>query len=147
MLYFYGFLMKSLKSALIDNWQNLFKFASVGGSGAIVNLLSLWYLTNYCSLFYMCSALISIELSILWNFALNTKITFNYKFDDTNRIFHSLVLYHLASSIGILINLAALYAFTEFIKIHYIISEIIAIALAFVLNYIMSIKYVWNKRT
>ncbi|RQW77026.1 MAG: GtrA family protein [Methanothrix sp.] len=139
--------MKSLKSALIDNWQNLFKFASVGGSGAIVNLLSLWSLTNYYSLFYMWSALISIELSILWNFALNTKITFNYKFDDTNRLFNSLIRFHLASSIGILINLAALYGFTEFLKIHYILSEVIAISLAFGFNYILSIKYVWNKRT
>jgi dolichol-phosphate mannosyltransferase len=137
----------TLKVNIVDNWQNLFKFASVGGSGAIINLLCLWSLTNYVSLFYMWSALISIEISIMWNFILNTRITFDYKFKDNNSLFNSLIRYHLASFVGTLINLSALYVLAEFIKIHYLISEVLAISLAFGFNYLLSVKYVWRKRT
>jgi len=56
-------------------WKNLFKFASVGASGAVINLLILWILTDFGHLFYLLSALIAIEISILWNFFFNTKFT------------------------------------------------------------------------
>jgi len=133
-----------IKAAIGTDWQNLFKFASVGASGAIINLLTIWILTSHEHLYYMSSAVIAIEISILWNFILNTKITFEYNFLTVGHLLDSLMRYHLASLLGICVNLSALFIFTEFIKINYVISEAVAILLAFGFNYMLSKKYVWR---
>jgi len=131
---------------LIIQRKNLFRFAFVGASGAVINLLILWILTDFGHLFYLLSALIAIEISILWNFFFNTKLTFNYKFKNMNLFLDSAIKYHMTSIVGILINLSVLLSLTELININYIISEIIAILLAFGVNYILSINYIWREK-
>jgi len=130
----------------IIQWNKLIRFAFVGASGAVINLLILWILTDFGHLFYLLSALIAIEISILWNFFFNTKLTFNYKFENMSFFLDSAIKYHMTSFVGILINLSVLLSLTELININYIISEIIAILLAFGVNYILSINYIWRER-
>ena len=136
---------KYIRNILNIEWKNLFKFTSVGASGAIINLVFLWILADFGHLFYLLSALIAIEISILWNFTLNTKLTFNYKFGDKYILLDSVIRYHLASLVGLFINLSVLFSLTEFININYIISEAVAILLAFGFNYTLSMHYVWRK--
>ena len=127
-------------------WKNLFRFAFVGVSGAVLNLFILWTLTNFRHLYYLLSAAIAIEISILWNFFFNTKLTFNYKFKNSSFFLYAALKYHMTSFVGILINLSVLLSLTELININYIISEAIAIFLAFGVNYILSISYIWRER-
>lgn len=131
----------------IIQWNKLIRFAFVGASGAVINLLILWILTDFGHLFYLLSALIAIEISILWNFFFNTKLTFNYKFENMSFFLDSAIKYHMTSFVGILINLSVLLSLTELINMNYIMSEIIAILLAFGVNYILSIKYIWLEKT
>jgi dolichol-phosphate mannosyltransferase len=128
-------------------WQKIFKFAFVGATGAILNLSIIFALTNYILIWYMISAIIAIECSILWNFYLNTKLTFNYKFLNGSELLAAGFKYHLASFAGLIINIAALFALTEFLKIYYLFSELLAIVLAFGINYFISIRYVWHERS
>jgi putative flippase GtrA len=82
----------------------------------------------------MISAVIAVECSILWNFYLNTKLTFNYKFLNGSELLATGFKYHLASFVGLVINISALFALTEFLKIYYLFSELLAIVLAFGIN-------------
>ena len=124
-------------------WQRIFKFAFVGATGAILNLAIIFALTNYVLIWYMISALIATECGILWNFYLNTKVTFNYRFLNGSEIFTAAFKYHLSSFAGFFINITALFALTEFLKIYYLFSELLAIILAFGINYLISTRYVW----
>lgn len=128
-----------------DKWKSLFKFALIGATGAVVNLSILWFLTRHGSLYYVSSAIIAIEASIFWNFYLNSRITFKYKFSNRYDVALSILKYHLASLLGTLVNISALIILTEYFKVYYVISEVIAILMAFGLNYIISINLVWNK--
>jgi dolichol-phosphate mannosyltransferase len=130
----------------VNRKKYLIKFASVGASGAVINVLILWLLTEFGHLFYLLSALIAVEISILWNFIFNTKLTFKYRFKNRFILLDSMIKYHLASLAGFLINLAVLLFLTEFLYINYIISEIMAILLAFGINYMLSINYVWHEK-
>lgn len=132
---------------LIIQRKNLFRFAFVGASGAAINLFILWTLTNFGHLYYLLSAVIAIEISILWNFVLNTKLTFNYKFKNINNLLEASIKYHMTSFVSILINLFVLLSLTELVNINYIFSETIAILLAFGVNYILSINYIWSERS
>ena len=135
----------SIGTAISDKWIALFKFALVGGTGAAVNLSILWLLTRYGSLYYLSSAVIAIEASIFWNFYLNSRITFEYKFLNKYEVTLAILKYHLASLLGISVNISALIILTEHFKVFFIISEVLAIILAFGLNYFISINMVWNK--
>ena len=104
-------------------------------------------LTNYILIWYMMSAIIAIECSIIWNFYLNTKLTFNYRFLNGSEIFKAAFKYHLSSFAGLIINIASLFALTEFLKIYYLFSELLAIILAFGINYFISMRYVWYERS
>lgn len=50
------------------NRDKIIKFAFVGASGALVILFLTWFLTQLFGVWYLLSAIISIELSILWSF-------------------------------------------------------------------------------
>jgi len=120
------------------------KFAFVGATGAIIILFLTWLLTKHMGLWYMLSATAAIELSILWAFALNTKITFSYHFVNSIDVIKAAAKYHATALGGLVINLVALYILTEYMNIYYLISEFAAIILAFGFNYLASIRYVWE---
>ncbi|WP_424429518.1 GtrA family protein [Methanothrix sp.] len=122
----------------------VYKFALVGATGAVVNLAVLWFLTEHVHIYYVISALIAIESSIVWNFFLNTRATFNYDFMDMGALFSAMFRYHIISFAGMLINLSALFALTEGAKIHYLVAESLAILIVFIFNYLSSINYVWH---
>ena len=124
----------------------LLTFASVGATGALLNLTIIYTLTNYIHTWYIISALVAIECSILWNFYLNTKVTFNYRFSNGSELSTAVFKYHLFSLASSIINIAALFAFTEFLKIYFLFSEFLAIILAFGINYLVSTKYVWSEK-
>jgi dolichol-phosphate mannosyltransferase len=132
-----------METRIKDQSRKLLKFAFVGSTGAVINLSLIWFLTSHHHIYYMISALIAIEISIIWNFILNTVITFNYKFPNFKMFFYSMIKYHMASLFGLLINLSVLFILVSFLKINYIISETIAITIAFGLNYLISVNYVW----
>lgn len=142
-------LLSELKGVLMTfyelNRNKVIKFAFVGASGALIILFMTWFLTQFFNIWYLVSALISIELSILWAFLLNTKITFKYQFRNTSDYFKALLKYHGTALGGLIINLIVLFILTEFINIYYLISEFIAIVVAFGFNYLASTMFVWEK--
>lgn len=127
------------------NRDKIIKFAFVGASGALVILFLTWFLTQLFGVWYLLSAIISIELSILWSFSLNTKITFKYKYKNIRQIFKALLKYHGTAIGGMIINLIVLFILTEYFHIYYLISEFIAILAAFGFNYLASTRFVWEK--
>jgi len=123
--------------------QRFWKFAFVGATGTVLNLAVAYILTEYINIWYIISTIIAIECSILSNFYLNTKITFNYTFLDIKDIISGAAKYHLSTMLGLIINILTLFILTELFDVYYIISEFAAIILVFGLNYYISIKYVW----
>lgn len=118
-------------------------FAFVGASGALVILFFTWIFTEYVGFFYILSAALAIEISILWAFALNTKITFRHAFKKLRDLMLALGKYQVVALGGLIINVALLYAFTTFFNVFYLVSELIAIIVAFGFNYLMSLRFVW----
>ncbi|MGD0716714.1 MAG: GtrA family protein [Halobacteriota archaeon] len=126
--------------------KQVFRFASVGASGVLLVLFLTWIFTEYIGLFYLLSAALAMQISVFWAFALNTKITFRYKFKKSDNLFPALGKYQLVALGGITINLALLFAFTTFLNIFYIISELMAIIVAFGFRYLMSLRFVWRNQ-
>jgi dolichol-phosphate mannosyltransferase len=123
-----------------------FTFAVVGASGAVLILLLTWMFTAYAHLFYLLSAALALEISILWAFALNNKITFHNTFKKLEDLLLALAKYQVVALGGFLVNLTVLYVFTTGLNVFYLVSELVAIIIAFGFNYLLSLRFVWTKK-
>ncbi len=126
-------------------FKRFLKFALVGGTGVIVNLGLLWIFTEIAGVFYIYSAVISIEASIISNFLLNEHWTFSDRRQKNIRMLNRAVKFNLVSFAGMLINIAVLFAFTEFLGIYYMYSEILGIGAAFLWNYFINLFWTWGQ--
>ena len=121
------------------------KFALVGLSGAIVNLELLYILTEMVGVYYIASALISVEVSIISNFLLNNFWTWRAKAaPDIYHLVVCLVKFQAVSTIGLLANLSILWLLTELTGVHYMFSEIVAIGVVAFWNFLANENWTWK---
>ena len=117
------------------------KFAIAGLIFAVVNILILYALTDFLGIYYILSSIIAFALGSTGNFLLNKKWTFK------ERMRHDLLKkYTKAMSVNIsavVITVALLFILTEFLNIYYLISQTIAMAVAFIANFIGNKKIVF----
>ena len=125
--------------------KRLLTFCVVGLSGIIVNQGLLWLLTEFAGLRYYISALFAIEASIISNFILNDYFTFADRRTGKGKSFIvRLLKFNVACLAGAGIQYGLLLLFTNVLDIHYLISNLIAIAVAFLWNYFMSSWWTWK---
>jgi putative flippase GtrA len=138
-------MIRSPRQALAQN-PVVFKFMAVGLSGVLVNLavgivLKIWI----PKLFANATA---VELSILSNFYFNDVITFRPRHPTDIRVgrfarFFRFVKYNIVSLGGLALNEAVFYILSSR-GVSYVPSSLVAIAVAFVLNYFGSSRWAWR---
>ena len=64
---------------------------------------------------------------------------------DTDNVFVQFFRYGIVGGIAAVVNIGMLYVFTEFLGLHYIISNILAFTLGLITNYLLSVRYVFSK--
>jgi dolichol-phosphate mannosyltransferase len=126
--------------------SRLVKFSFVGASGVLLILLLTWAFTEHYGLFYLLSAALAMELSILWTFALNAKITFRHSFNGSRNLFSALGNYQLIMLAGNLMSLVLIFWFTTYLHLFYLVSELAAIIITFGFGYLMNLRFVWKTK-
>lgn len=122
----------------------LLKFAAVGISGIAVNMGFLWVFTEFAGLNYKISSPFAVELSIIWNFFLNNYWTF-IGTKNKSGFFKRIGKFHLTAMLGFAINYFILVLLTEKFAVHYLISNLIGIFIAFFWNYFINVKWTWRE--
>ena len=121
------------------------KFCLVGLSGVLVNMGLLWLLTEFAGLFYLLSAAVSIETSIISNFILNDYFTFRDRRLPTAKSFlNRLLKFNLVSLAGLGVNMGVLWLLTEVFGIYYLLSNLCGIAVATLWNYLVNTWWTWK---
>ncbi len=116
-------------------FRQFFKFCVVGAIGTIINLVVLYSLVEWLSVWYILAASIAFGVASTSNYILNKIWTFHYKTTSTSGVFDSYVKFLSVSIIGLAINLIILYLLVEYFHIWYIFSQIIAIGVTSIWNY------------
>jgi putative flippase GtrA len=140
-----GEMVRSPRDAVRHYWTIL-KFALVGASGVGVNLFVLFLLKSIAGV--LLANAIALELSLMNNFVWNDTFTFNSVGLGRNSgyaRFKRFVKYNLVSLFSFGVNESILYIAYSRFHIFYITSEILAIAVAFVINYLGSSKWAWAR--
>lgn len=121
------------------------RFCLVGASGILVNMGLLWLLTEVAGLFYLFSAAVSIESSIISNFALNDFFTFpDRRAPGTKPFLRRLVKFNLVSLAGLGLNMAVLWTLTDLFGVYYLLSNLCGIVVATLWNYLVNFWWTWK---
>lgn len=121
------------------------KYCLVGVSGILVNMGLLWLLTEFAGLFYLQSAIISIESSIISNFILNDVFTFPERRSRGARQFiKRMVKFNVVSLAGLGLNMTVLWFLTDVFGVYYLLSNIFGIAVATLWNYLANFWWTWK---
>jgi len=116
------------------------RFGLVGGTGYIFNFALLFFFTDIAGLYYMISAVIAFVVNSVWNYLLNSKLTFRM-----NGGMKGYLRYLMATMITRGIYFALLFILTDLTGLHYLVSSTLAVGFCFLINYGLSRKYVWKK--
>ena len=127
-----------------SEWTKVVRFGLVGLSGIFVNMGLLYALTEIAGLYYLVSAAIAIELSIVNNFVWNDVWTFksagDLRFGRRTRRFWS---FQAVSMGGLAINMVVLYLLAGVAGAYYLVANLAGILVAFAWNYAINRHYTW----
>ncbi len=134
---------------LFGDWfptvQQYAVFAVIGAFGAVINTVLLYLITEFFGVHYMVSGALSIEAAIVVMFFLNNYLTFDTTKHGIRQLADGLVRSNLVRSVGIVIQLALLYALTEYGGIHYVVSNAIAIFIASLATFAGEKTFNWGE--
>ena len=119
------------------------KFGIIGIVNTLINLGCLYIFTEFFKIYYILSAVLAFLVAVTNSFVLNKIWTFKEKiYEDTSKKY---VKFMIISVTALLVNLAILYFFTEFLHLHYLISQIIATGTNLIINFLGSKLWTFKK--
>jgi len=121
----------------------MYKFLLVGIGTASHLLFFTILLTSMLNIHYTISVAISYQTAIIWSFFVHDNWTFAKVQKKTSKKSRFL-MFNIISLVGLGVNEVVLIFFTTQVNLHYIISEVIAIFVAFFFNFQFQKKVSWR---
>jgi dolichol-phosphate mannosyltransferase len=122
-----------------------FRFFVVGLTGVGVNTLVLWLLLGCVGLPPAVAAALAVETSVCWNFLLNDAWTFGA--ERRVRPWRSrMSAFHGAAAVAGIMNLSLFLLLTSAAGVQYLAANLMAIAAASAVNFVMSASWIWRVR-
>ncbi len=128
-------------TAVEDRWQALGRFMLVGGSGVLVNSLSLFVLYGLVGLPFVLASALSVELAITNNFVWNDAWTFARTGGSALVRFGR---FNVVSLLGLLVTTCTASVLTHVVGVHYLLANLVGIGLASVCNFAASVWWTWR---
>lgn len=125
--------------------KEFIKFGIVGAIGTFVNLSILYFLTEIVNIYYIISEIIAFSASVINNYILNKKWTFNEKLKEN--IGRKYFKYVITCLLSLFVNLFILFILVEFYDFWYIFAEIVAIGGAFLINFVGNKLWTFNNKS
>ena len=142
-------LMKNvdIKGLFIVPTQNgflqFFRYAFVGGIATIVDWSTLFLLTDIVSIYYLFSARFSFLAGLIVNFLLSKLMVFKTEEAKVNGVLE-FVAYAIIGAVGLGLTELIMLGFTDFLKLHYMMSKVIATVMTLVWNYIARKRIIYS---
>lgn len=116
-----------------NTYIQLFRYLWVGGVAFVVDIGSLALLTEVFGVHYLASAAVAFMLGLFTNFIISVFWVFQQS-TVSNR-FAEFAVFAAVGVIGLLLNEAILWTFTEYFHFHYLHSKIISTIVVFSWNF------------
>jgi dolichol-phosphate mannosyltransferase len=123
--------------------KDFVKYSVVGFSGVLINLGGYILLTRYFGMAEEVAPLISIETSLISNFLFNNFWTFKKRYPSP--FLSRLMQFHLVAGFTGVINYTAFFIMFKALMINDILANLIGIAVAAILNYLINSNWTWKR--
>ncbi len=124
--------------------QRFLRFGAVGLTGIAINELALWLFTDFSALHYATSAVLATQVSSSWNFALADRWVFWAERPGRVRRY---LLFMALSNAWLLLRVPLLVVFTDGLGMHYLIANLVSIAIATLGRFAVSDVWIWREAT
>jgi len=114
--------------------REFFKFAIVGVINTFIHLFILYLFVEFFNMWYILASFLAYFFAVSNSFVLNTVWTFGANIKD-KPVFRYLKFF-IISTIAALFNLLFLIIFTEMLGLWYMLSQVIAIVLTLIINFV-----------
>ena len=118
------------------------RFGVVGLTGVGVNQATLVFLTEVVGFHYLASAILATESSTLWNFGWIDRWALAGRARGT--VARRLLAYAAVNNATLLVRLPILFLLTDVAGIAYGVSNLITLAILFVLRFVISDRWIWG---
>lgn len=129
-----------------DSGGQFVKFGVVGVTGIVVNSGALAAFTGLLGLYYLVSTALATVVSTSWNFALTEWWVFGSR-QQNKGIAGRFGMFFVMNSIALLMREPLMYALTDGLHIHYLVSNLISLGALTVARYFMADMWIWGKRS
>ena len=116
------------------------RFCLVGLLGVVVNSVVLYIAHGVVGLPLLMASALAVEVAILHNFLWNERWTFG----ERNLSLVRLGKFNATSLGGLLITLGALHLLVTYGRVHYLLANLVGIALASAWNFGVSVLWTWR---
>jgi len=124
--------------------KEFIKFGIVGATGVLVNMGILIFLTRGMHLSLELASPVAIETSIITNFILNNLWTFKAR-SKKDSILKRFTRFHIVSFTAGIVNYIVLLMLTYGLGVFDLLANLIGIAAATVVNYILNSRWTWKR--
>ena len=123
--------------------KDFIRYSVVGSSGVLINLGCYVFLTRYIGIAEEIAPLISIEVSLISNFLFNNFWTFKKR--NPSPFLSRLMQFHLVAGFTGIINYTVFFTMFKALMVNDILANLIGIAVAAILNYLINSNWTWKK--
>ena len=118
-------------------------FAFVGATGILVNTAAVWLATDRLHVYYLTSAALATVASTLWNFALTEFWIYGHE-NRSAGLLRRLGLFFVMNVLALSLRAPMIYALTSLLGIHYVISNLLSLALLTVIRFELADNIIWS---
>lgn len=132
-------MLTKIKNILSDKekvkhlFDQILKFGIVGVIAFFIDYSLLYILTEFMSIHYMISSIISFTVSLIFNYIASIYWVFDVKQKQT---FKEILVFVILSVIGLGINQLVMYLMTDVGNTYYMLSKLVATAIVMVWNFV-----------
>jgi len=119
------------------------KYFMVGGTGVVVNLGLLYFLTDFIGIWYILSQGIAVSLAITNNFFLHRYWTFKKEITESKTL-ERYTKFFIVSVVGMAIQLGLTFLLVENYAMYYLYAAVLSISVASVFNYSINRKWTFG---
>lgn len=113
--------------------KQIFKFGIVGMIAFLIDYSLLYLLTEFMSIHYMISSIISFLVSLIFNYIASIYWVFDVSKKQTSK---EIFIFTILSMIGLGINQFVMYLMTTVGSIYYMVSKLVATVIVMIWNFI-----------
>ncbi len=139
-----GRFLRLLGRLRIQASRHFLGFAAVGATGLFVNTALLFAFTELLGFHYLLSALLAVQGSTAWNFIFTDLLVFGKENNRRGSLTRWAGFFAL-NNLFFLLRGPILTSLVAFLGIHYLISNLISIAVATAIRYLVSSRWIWSK--